>query len=341
MLLKRLKGLRGGQSPADGAALQPSSTLTHEHVRWAYRLFLDRESESESVLSRKLTVWQTTQELRRDFLSSEEFKARNADDFGAIDIEKSIVITELTGGLRIFLNLSDHMVGLKILRGQYETEELLFVRRNVQPGHTVLDVGANIGFFTVHMAALVGELGKIYAFEPISDNVDLLRRSITENQFDSRVVLEPCGVGEASGVGHFVFLPTERSANSGGAYLNKGSSPLPPGHETKTAQIVSLDEYNLRRPVNFIKIDVEGAEPLAFRGARNLLREDRPIVLAEINSPQLKIVANCGPKELVDEMREYGYECRAVTNGESGPVLSDPSDITIRSVVFRPRERFT
>ena len=139
------------------------------------------------------------------------------------------------------------------------------MRGILRPGDTAIDVGAHIGFFTMQMAAIVGPAGRVYAFEPFDANADLLERSIDENRFGDRVVFQRAAVGAAAGTATLTF-PVE-TLNSGGAYLLRdGAAPLA-GNQKKDVPVVALDGLDLRRPVRFIKMDVEGAEPQVIRGA--------------------------------------------------------------------------
>src|SRR5262249_42045675 len=121
--------------------------LTPEHVVWAYRLMLDRDPENEDVIGPKLAGSQNTAELRRHMMTSAEFQANNRDYAHSND--RTIVITELDAGPRLFVDLSDHVIGLNIVRGRYEEDGVRFVRRILKPGDVAVDAGAHIGFFTM------------------------------------------------------------------------------------------------------------------------------------------------------------------------------------------------
>src|SRR5215470_15221647 len=128
--------------------------LTRDHVVWAYRLLLDRDPESDDVIGPKLAGSRDTRELRHHLMTSAEFTEKNRDYAHAND--RTVVIKELEGdgSARLFVDLSDHVIGLNIVRGAYEADELALVRGVLRPGDTAIDVGAHIGFFTIHMAAL-------------------------------------------------------------------------------------------------------------------------------------------------------------------------------------------
>src|SRR5262245_31410943 len=128
--------------------------LTRDHVVWAYRILLDRDPESEAVIGPKMRGYQTTRPLRADIVTSQEYREKNPD-FAQTNA-RTLVIAELDDGLRLFVDLSDHAIGLPIVRRQYEQNELAFARATVRPGDHVLDLGAHLGFFAVHLASWVG-----------------------------------------------------------------------------------------------------------------------------------------------------------------------------------------
>jgi FkbM family methyltransferase len=318
---------RSGASPPD-----EDVPTTRNHVLWGYRLFLDREPEDEGRLADKVAAWKSVRQLRVDFMTSQEFREKNPDL--AMTNESLVVIREISPGLRLFIDLSDQVVGMGVLRGRYEAEEMELVRQLVCPGDTVLDIGANIGFFTMNLAAMVGSGGKVYAFEPNPRIADLLERSVAENRFGDRVVVARAAVADQPGrLGLFVG---DDSLNLSGSYLVKKKLASNAAGKIVEVPVVQLDAEPIQRPVSFIKIDVEGAEPLALRGAKNILREDRPTILAELNPSQLARVAGCSPGEFLAEMEALGYACRTIGGQPVNASQNFPED-DILSVVFAPR----
>jgi FkbM family methyltransferase len=311
------------------------SGLTREHVVWAYRLLLDRDPESEDVIGPKLAGSRDTRELRRHLMTSAEFQDKNRDYAHTND--RTVVIKELggPGNPRLFVDLSDHVIGLAIVRGRYEEEEVAFVRDRLRPGDTAVDAGAHIGFFTMQMAAMVGAAGRVYAFEPFPPNAELLERSIAENGYADRVVFKRAAVGSASGVARLTF-PRE-TLNTGGAYLlAPGTSPLSGNLEQQVAT-VALDDLPLQRPVRLIKMDVEGAEPLVLEGARRILAEDRPVILSELHPAQLERAANSSAAAYLAQLRDIGYRAHRIEQGAVGaPIEAAPADVLI-SIALIPR----
>ena len=306
--------------------------LTRDHVVWAYRLLLDRDPENEDVIGPKLAGSRDTAELRHHLMTSAEFQQKNRDYAHTND--PTFVITELDAGLRLFVDLSDHVIGLNIVRGQYEADGIRFVRSVLEPGDTAVDAGAHIGFFAMHMAARVGPMGNVHAFEPLDSNADLLERSISENGFADRIVFHRAAVGQHSGMATLTF-PLE-TLNTGGAYLLRdGAAPLL-GNQTRPVPLVALDEANLTRPVRLIKMDVEGAEPQVVQGATRVLKEDRPVIMSELHPTQLERASGTTADDFIAQMRRLGYAAHLLENGAIGALLERAPADTLVSVVFVP-----
>jgi FkbM family methyltransferase len=308
--------------------LRMVNRLTKDHVIWGYRLLLDREPENESVVEEKLLHQHSTSDLRRNFMLSPEFGVKNREL--TLLHENHIVITEIDDKLRLFIDLADSVIGWGIIRGKYETNELDFIRRTVKSGQTVIDIGANIGLFTITMASLIGTTGKLYAFEPLETHANLLARSIAENNFADRIVLERAAVSDKPGQGQ--LISASETINAGGAYLNQQGEALPAGHQSDEVALVTLDTYPMQRPVHFIKIDVEGAELLALRGARSLLKEDQPAIISEVHPAQLRKVSGCTAAEFVNEIEGLNYNCYEL----DGTPFRDEGE-NVKSVVFSPQ----
>ena len=306
--------------------------LTREHVVWAYRLLLDRDPESEDVIGPKLAGSQTTAELRHHLITSAEFRDKNPDFAHTND--RTVVIKEIAPGVRLFIDLSDHVIGLNILRGHYEQDEIQFVRRLLKPGDSAIDVGGHIGFFTMHMAAAVGPEGRVYAFEPLETNANLLERSIAENGFGDRIRFQRAAVGAAPGTATLTF--PEETLNSGGAYLLRNGTAALTGNQRREVVLVALDALELRRPLRFIKMDVEGAEPQVLRGAARILAEDKPLILSELHPTQLDRASGITAQEFLAQIAAMGYRAHRIEGGAIGAVIDQAPADALVSVILTP-----
>jgi FkbM family methyltransferase len=169
-------------------------------------------------------------------------------------------------------------------------------------GSVFYDIGANIGFFSVLAARLVGMQGQVYAFEPLPENADAIRRNIKLNAFDNIQVIE-AAVAERAGAAEFMV-----SHYSGGSSLAAASIP-PDLKEIITVEMVALDdllEQGRILPPHVVKIDVEGAELQVLKGMPQILSHHCPVIVYEIDDHDL---ASFQAKQAACEscLRAYGY----------------------------------
>lgn len=308
--------------------------ITREHVIWGYRLFLGREPESDLVVEQKLAAVRSVEELRRAFVMSGEFRSA-VDVVATVDVS-NIVIKEIDDSLRLFVDLADTHVGLNVVLGAYEPDERAFIVSHLRAGDVALDVGANIGFFSILMAAQVGPAGHVYSFEPLNRNAALLERSVAENRFQTRVTVTRAAVAEAQGT--LELISPRVTNNWGGAYLRTDSSEVPADHELLSVPIVTLDTCALRRPVRLIKLDAEGAEMRVLRGAKAILQQDRPVILVELNQQQLASVSRCSASDVINEMVRLGYRCFTLgSGGQLGNEITGYDGVAIINAVFLPQ----
>src|SRR5262245_49887087 len=172
---------------------------------------------------------------------------------------------------------------LLMLEGERFVLERQLVRRLVQPGMHAVDVGANIGYYLLLLARAVGPDGKVSCFEPDPENLVELERNVRLNGL-ANVRIHPAAVGAEN-----------RTVELQGGI----NSAIAPGGEL-CVPLVSLDSA-VTRPVDFLKIDVEGYEGYVLAGARQILTQDRPNLFLEIHSRQL-----ASPLTVDEMLREQG-----------------------------------
>src|SRR5262245_45015353 len=165
---------------------------------------------------------------------------------------------------------------LLYLIGERYVSEAGLVRSFLAPGMNVVDVGANIGYYTLMFAQVVGPEGRIIAIEPSPENLPELRLNVERNKLRN-VEIIPKAVGNAQkGVG------LRGGINSG--VLRDDTAPAYSVEQDLIDNIIT-------EPINFMKLDVEGYEGFALEGAQRVLSKYRPIVFVEIHPVELK---QCG-----------------------------------------------
>jgi FkbM family methyltransferase len=178
------------------------------------------------------------------------------------------------------------------------------VERYLRPGMTAVDAGANIGYFTALFARAVGERGRVYAFEPSPELYARLQRMIAANAIRQAQAF-PLGLGEADGEATLYIPPA--------AYGNNDPSMVRyiAGMTEARMPVRRLDALADERgwgTIDLLKLDVEGQEAKALRGAGRLLAAGRiRAMLCEFNDPLLR-QAGSTAEELYRQVRELGFE---------------------------------
>lgn len=272
---------------------------TSEYMLWAYRLLLGREPENSDALERAPEL--SRQEILEKFLTSAEFLKYREIPLWMARGHNKWFLTELPNSVRFWVCASDEHVSRSVVGGNYEPAETAFVRRHVKKGMNALDIGANIGWFTVNMAFLVGPAGRVDAFEPRDDLAFHLGRTLLENRL-TNVTIHRCALGATEGPGRVSFGKDDH--NPGGTHLEFGSTAhWNVSQETVVRRLASA----VWTPVDFIKIDVEGAEKLVLDGAGPILDRDRPIILTEVNHQCLQRTSQISAADYVHYLETLGY----------------------------------
>ncbi len=197
-------------------------------------------------------------------------------------------------GLWLHLN---PRTGKTYFEGGGEPEVQAALQQNLRPGMLFYDIGANIGFFSLLAARLVGKQGHVVSFEADPEIAARLREHVARNEFGWITVEQKAVWSEARTV---FFARTDPATSP-----DRGLGHIVPASTGDTIQVsaLSLDDYTSTRPApDFLKCDVEGAEVEVFRGAQRLLKEKRPGIICEMHSEE-------NQRLLLEEFSRFGYTC--------------------------------
>ena len=177
--------------------------------------------------------------------------------------------------------------GLRYLRPNIESIDptlLGLAKELIKPGAVVWDVGANLGLFSFTAAGLAGPQGKVFAVEPDTYLVGLLRRSSRlQNSHAALVEVIPCAVSDALSLATFNIAQRARASNFLAGY---GASQTGGVRESQRVLTITLDWLATQIPLpNLIKIDAEGADLLVLKSASELLRKQKPLLIFEGRGP--------------------------------------------------------
>lgn len=313
-------------------------------IKAAYRALLQRDPDADAAKGLQAQPFAEDQErllvetLAR-FIESEEFRNRQAST-KVPDFPPSTWARVEVDGLKLWVDIGDHGVSKHCITGSYEPAETAYIRRFLKSGMTFVDIGANIGWFTLNAAKIVGPAGRVVSFEPRADTHAALSRSLEDNGYLSFCTAYNNAVGRTPGELLIGWNP--QMGNPGGTWLlsEKGlqDAYLNSGAATQKTSVVTLDSIIGDSHVDLIKIDVEGAEPLALGGAAGVLSNQRPTILCEINPTLLHTVSQTDELSFVQHIESFGYDCRLLTlDGAAGPLFQKRDEnYDMLNVVFSP-----
>jgi FkbM family methyltransferase len=189
-------------------------------------------------------------------------------------------------GKGLFLNVGNSAA--TYLLGTCDPSLQDFMQLSLRPGMTFYDVGANVGFYSMIAARLVGTTGNVVSFEPLPENLLALEKNAIGNKF-ANVKMFPFALGCKNEEATFLVSerPTWGKLDGIGKPPDKYSFNIP-------VSVRRLDhfvaEYDLPIP-NVIKIDVEGAEVNVLEGARRLVAQNRPVVIVELHGTNRQVLS--------------------------------------------------
>ncbi|RCJ35200.1 hypothetical protein A6769_19115 [Nostoc punctiforme NIES-2108] len=199
--------------------------------------------------------------------------------------------------------------------GSYEADKYKLLTELSLEGTTVLDIGANVGFFSILLSRLVGAAGKVISFEPLPRNIEFIHQHIQLNKIDN---IEIISAAVSDKIGKSKFATSHLHAQGYLTDTDKGNLEV---------SIITLDSlHNLNNPVSLVKIDVEGAEANVLRGGEKFFQEHRPMIL----------LATHGENQATDcqiILREYNYSMALINKDLYGlkcdEWLAKPNDCSL------------
>jgi FkbM family methyltransferase len=184
--------------------------------------------------------------------------------------------------------------------GIYEPLVTRLVQKEVGPDNVVLDIGAHIGYYTLIFAAQVGLHGRVYAFEPEPGNFALLERNVGENGYCNVTIARKAIAGKAARVRLYV---TEENSGDNRIYDSHD------GRRSLEVETMQLDDYFAEDPgkIDFIKMDIQGAEYAALCGMADLLKQNRGVKLVTEFWPFGLAMFGVAPESYLQLLIDHGF----------------------------------
>jgi len=241
-------------------------------------------------------------------------------------------------GISMIVDVRDPAISKPILAlGGYEDGLARRLLSFVNQGTHMLDIGANIGFFTLAVAKQATR-GRVWSVEPDDQNVRLLRASIALNGFEDRVEVHHLAASDTDGEVFFSTLGYDTSI--GARFTAKEESTLldrslAGARKPVKRRAQTMDTLLRGKQVDLVKIDVEGYEPAVLAGMHAILRQQRPVVFSEFAPGTIRHISRTDPAEMLRFVRDCDYALAIVE--ESGAVTTMENDVD--GVLARHDER--
>lgn len=210
----------------------------------------------------------------------------------AIPPEPATLLKDCRHGKMLFLKRDEYIGRSLDVYGEFSEFEALLFSQIVRPGQTVVEVGANIGAHTVHLAKLVGSQGTVLAFEPQRLIFQILCANVAINEFFNVRTFQ-AGAGSAAGTLKVPPFDYTAAHNFGGISLQNAATG-------EDVPVIALDSLNLPS-LHMLKIDVEGMEADVLSGARGLIARHRPFIYVENDRREKS-------EQLITLIGELGYD---------------------------------
>jgi FkbM family methyltransferase len=313
-------------------------TATEADIRACFRLILGRLPNVEEWRGHSMRAGEPLDQVVSSYLTSLEFQRRGLLEQ---DIADEIVATRIQG-FTIYTDLNDAAVGKYVRDDNYERDVTTLFRSRARPGMRVVDVGANIGYFTMLAASLVGPHGQVLAVEPNPRNARLLEASRRANHFN-HVTIAQIAAGRETGL---LILNTS---------FSNGTTSAPPDELSQFLSAESVPSLTLDSlldagaTVDLIKVDVEGAEFNTLLGAEATIRRCRPFIISEFSPAMMPGISHISGEDYLRWLIALGYDLSVV---EPDGSLTEPGtdvDAVMRiyhgrvtdhiDIAAQPRER--
>ncbi|SDJ72881.1 FkbM family methyltransferase [Chryseobacterium jejuense] len=213
-------------------------------------------------------------------------------------VKKNIVYR---GSIQLNLDLGDWIQQQLYFVGDYEKNEIDYLYSVLQDGDTFIDIGGNIGIFSLNASQIVGKEGKVYAFEAFKPNYEKFSQHLSINHFNN-VTLEHQAVSDNNNYIEILYNESYGNVGMASSYLENFTA------KEKVKSII-LDDYVKNQQlvkIDLIKIDIEGGEFSALQGMQEILTHYQPKIIIEINNIALKN-SDHSEEELIRLLLDKGY----------------------------------
>lgn len=210
-------------------------------------------------------------------------------------------------GIKLFIDKDDRIISRELLlTGKWEELQTNVLKSYIKKGHTVLDIGGHIGFYTLLASRLVGKNGKVISFEPDTKNFTLLRKNIKVNKAANIIAIKRAVSNKNETTKLFLS-----ATNTGDHKLYiTGSSKKSIKINTTTIDSY-LNDKSIQH-IDVIKMDIQGYEPYALEGMEKLFRDNRKLIMICEYWPYGLILAGSSEDNFFNLLKKYRFDIKEI-----------------------------
>ncbi len=312
-------------------------TATESDILYCFRLLLGRRPGEREWPGHVWRVGESLTPLVSSYLNSQEFASRHLLNRQLGEWQ----LVELPH-CKMYASAEDSLSGAIIIQThEYEPHVGKIFREYLRPGMGVLDIGANIGYFSLLAASLVGPSGFVQSWEPSPTNVKALFASQVASKFDNIDVVQAAATDKTGLLKYF-------RASSNGNVADVADTLPEEILSAETVMGLRIDDLvTADAHIGFVKIDVEGHEFNAMSGARKTIERTRPVIASEFSPAALQNYSGVSGQEYLEFFARLGYDFFVITEaglepGSIGDVLlryeqsgTDHIDVLLQPESFR------
>lgn len=218
--------------------------------------------------------------------------------------------------------------------GDFEPTLKRLFKALLKPHYNAIDIGANIGYFTLVLANLLPQ-GKVFAFEPTPNMYQKLQQNLEKNKIGNVQLFKNAVLDQNRPIE--INIPTQKIKNSGRASIRNIEQIATKTHVDGICIDSLLDKFS---KIDFIKIDIEGAEHLALKGMQNLINRDKPFIAFELTDNFLKQLGSSSEKILLF-LQELNYTLYEINEEELSAIHDIKKKYEQINVLAVPNTRIT
>ena len=284
-----------------------SDKADKEDIFNCFRLILGRPPSEREWYGHSKLSGRPLEKVVATYVASKEFKNRKLHEDSLENIEEVQLL-----GFKMFVPKDDPQVGIHIFENKtYESDITKFIGENLFPDNFFIDLGANIGYYSMLAASLVGNEGRIFSFEPGENNCKFLLINKALNGFDN-ISIYPLAAADRNDI-----LLYDSSGSNG--FIGNVSDDVSRVFESKVILSTKLDDVcGAVRRLDMIKTDIEGAEFLALQGAEKTIKTYKPSIISEFSPEALMAVSQVNAIEYLQLIIDYNNAYKIYAFTEEG-----------------------